>query len=73
MKSVLFFTGSKVFCWDVNLGEVVSTLDCANIIPAVDSYKIHKLKRFEGKRHCRKFHYIGFYIKFTIVGVIHTI
>ena len=43
------FTGSKVFCWDVNQCEVVSTLDCANIIPAVDSHKIHKLKRFEGK------------------------
>ena len=43
-----------MFCWDVNQHIVVSTLDCANIIPAVDSHKINKHKRFEGKKCCSK-------------------
>ena len=47
------FAGSKVFCWDINTHEVVSSLECANIIPAVDSHKIQQSKKFEGKM-CQK-------------------
>ena len=38
-----------MFCWDVNKHEVISKLECANIIPAVDSHKIHRMQRFEGE------------------------